>query len=227
MNYYAEDRSSRRWAAAVTAIYVAVLAVALVFVNFDFESQEARSDTLYIEFEEPPLAAVEHTNPTGPTVPHTHAEEAPAESFERDGGEEDKVQTVNQRALFKMSNSGVDEPEQAGNPRAELADKEKTSGKGDGSDAYAGALDAGLQGRGLVGVLPKPEYNANAVGKVLIDVTVDASGRVTTATYRQNGSTTNNSVLVEAARRAALKARFTESDRFVQGGTITYIFRME
>ena len=227
MNYYAEDTSSRRWAAIVTAIYVVVLVAAFIFVNFDFESQEALSDTLYVVIEEQTAVAVEHTRPTGPEVPHTHAEQAPAESFERDGGEDEKVQTVNQRALFKMSEKGVDEPEQAGKPRAELADKESSSGKGDGSDAFAGTLDAGLQGRGLVGLLPKPEYNANATGKVLIDVTVDASGRVTTATYRQNGSTTNNSVLVEAARKAALKARFAESDRFVQGGTITYIFRME
>lgn len=227
MNYYAEDRSSRRWAAAVTIIYAVVIAAAFILVNFDFESQEANSDTLYVVIEEQTAVAVEHTNPTGPEVPHTHAEQAPAESFEHAGGEEQQVQTVNQRALFKMSDKGADTPEPAGNPRAELADKEAGSGTGSGSDSYAGSLDAGLQGRGLVGVLPKPEYTANASGKVLIDVTVDASGRVTTATYRQNGSTTNNSVLVEAARRAAMKARFTESDRFVQGGTITYIFRME
>lgn len=227
MNYYAEERTSRRWAAVVTAVYAVLIAIAMAVVSFDFESQNATSDTLYVVIEEQTAAAVEHTRPTGPAVPHNHAKEAPAESFERDGGKDEKVQTVNQRALFKMSDKGADSPEQAGNPRAEKADKEKTSGTGNGSDAYAGTLDAGLQGRGLVGVLPKPEYTANAVGKVLIEVTVDASGKVTSAKYRQNGSTTNNSVLVEAARRAALKARFTESDRFVQGGTITYIFRME
>lgn len=227
MNYYAEDRSSRRWAAVITTIYVIVIAAAFILVSFDFDSQEMHSDTLYVVIEEQTAVAVEHTNPTGPEVPHTHAEQATTETFEQAGGEEEKVQTVNQRALFRMSDKGVDDPEQAGNPRAELADKEAASGSGSGTDSSAGSLDAGLQGRGLVGVLPKPEYTANAVGKVLIDVTVDASGRVTTATYRQNGSTTNNSVLVEAARRAALKARFTESDRFIQGGTITYIFRME
>lgn len=225
MNYYAEDRSSRRWAAVVTAIYVTLIAVAMLVVSFDFESKNVTSDTLYVVIEEHTAVAVEHTRPTGPAVPHTHAKEAPAESFERDGGTDEKVQTVNQRALFKMS--GADAPEQTGNPRAELADKDKSSGTGNGSDTFAGTLDAGLQGRGLVGLLPKPEYAANAVGKVVIEVTVDASGKVTSAKYRQNGSTTNNSTLVEAARRAALKARFTESDRFVQGGSITYIFRME
>ena len=137
MNYYAEDRSSRRWATVVTAIYVVVIAVAFILVSFDFDSQEAHSDTLYVIIEEQTAVAVEHTNPTGPQVPHTHAEPAPTETFEQAGVEEEKVQTVNQRALFKMSDKGVDAPEQAGNPRAELGDKESSSGKGSGSDALA------------------------------------------------------------------------------------------
>lgn len=49
---------------------------------------------------------------------------------------------------------------------------------------------------------------------------------MTTAAYRSQGSTTNNSELVAAAVEAALKARFSESETIVQGGTITYIFRM-
>ena len=33
--------------------------------------------------------------------------------------------------------------------------------------------------------------------------------------------------MIEAAKAAARKARFTESRAAVQGGTITYIFRMQ
>ena len=39
--------------------------------------------------------------------------------------------------------------------------------------------------------------------------------------------TTDAAELVEAAKAAARKARFTESRAAVQGGTITYVFRME
>lgn len=45
-------------------------------------------------------------------------------------------------------------------------------------------------------------------GKVIIDVTVDAAGRVTSAEFHAQGSTTSNATLVEAAKRAAMKARF-------------------
>lgn len=226
MNYYSENRSPRRWAIVLTLLYVVVIASALSFATFDFSRDEQHSDTLYVVIEEITAAAVEQTRPEGPEVPRTHDEPAPVESHAQTAGEEPEVRTVNQRALFRMS-PGADEPESTGNPRAEQADRESGAGTAQGADASAGTLDAGLQGRGLVGVLPKPEYNVNASGKVLIDVTVDASGKVTAATFHAQGSTTNNAVLVEAARQAALKARFAESDSFVQGGTITYIFRMQ
>ena len=88
-------------------------------------------------------------------------------------------------------------------------------------------LDQGLKGRGLVGNLPKPSYLGEKGGKVVIRETVDASGQVTGASYEPKGSTTDAAELIEAAKAAARKARFTESRATVQGGTITYIFRME
>ena len=67
-----------------------------------------------------------------------------------------------------------------------------------------------MQGRGLVGDLPKPSYPGSKSGKVIVRVTVDASGRVTSAAYEPKGSTTDAAELVEAAKAAARKARFTE-----------------
>ena len=88
-------------------------------------------------------------------------------------------------------------------------------------------LDEGLQGRGLVGALPQPIYPAgNKGGKVVIKVTVNQSGVVTDASYEPKGSTTSDKALVDAALAAARKARFTESKAFVQGGKITYLFKM-
>ena len=58
-------------------------------------------------------------------------------------------------------------------------------------------------------------------------VTVDASGRVTYASYRAQGSTTNSKRLVDAAVEAARKARFSSSESLMQTGTITYVFTLE
>jgi TonB family protein len=73
-----------------------------------------------------------------------------------------------------------------------------------------------------------PAYPAgNRGGKVVVRVAVDRDGKVTAATYEPKGSTTSDSSLVEAAIEAAKRARFTESAAFVQGGTITYIFKLK
>lgn len=125
-----------------------------------------------------------------------------------------------------MAKNGPDEPEDTGNRKAPAGEANTASGTGSGLDPVSGNLDKGLEGRGLVGQLPKPDYKANVTGKVIIDVTVDAAGRVTSAEFHAQGSTTSNAVLVEAAKRAAMKARFTESASFVQGGMITYVFKM-
>lgn len=58
-------------------------------------------------------------------------------------------------------------------------------------------------------------------------MTVGPKGDVTSASFEPKGSTESDSGLIEAAMAAARKARFTESRAAVQGGTITYIFRME
>lgn len=76
------------------------------------------------------------------------------------------------------------------------------------------------------GKLPKPSYPGNESGKVVVDVTVDASGRVTYASYRAQGSTTNSKRLVDAAVEAARKARFSSSESLMQTGTITYVFTL-
>lgn len=78
-----------------------------------------------------------------------------------------------------------------------------------------------------MGNLPKPSYPGTKSGKIVVRVTVDASGKVTGASFEPKGSTTDAPELIEAAKAAARKARFTESRAAVQGGTITYIFRME
>ncbi len=226
MNYYAEDTSPRRWAAIITVAYVLIIAAAMAFVSFDFVHVTPSSDTLYVVVEEAPLPTPPRVEPEPTTQPHQHAVASPEESFDQGDGAEERVQTVNQKALFKMAKSGADAPESTGNPRAEQSDKETAKGTSMGLDTFAGSLDEGLQGRGLLGSLPKPAYTSNATGKVLIDVTVDGTGKVTKATYRAQGSTTNNAELVEAARQAALKARFTESESMAQGGTITYVFRL-
>ena len=228
MYYYDPDnRSPRRWAIVAAAVYGVLLAGSFAAVSFDFTPVlEKPGDTILIDLtepvpEEPPRPPVQVAE-----EPRVHDEAAPVEQVAQAAGKDEVTETPNPRALFKMNRGGADEPDNAGNPRAREGE-DKASGRGPGLNPDGlDQLDKGLQGRGLVGDLPRPSYPGGKSGKVVIRVTVDARGRVTGASYEPVGSTTDAPELVAAARQAALKARFTESRAAVQGGTITYVFTL-
>lgn len=231
MYYYdTNDNAPKRWAMIAALAYGLVLLVSFMLVSF--ESREKHINThsapIVLDFTEPeivpepPKPPVETTN-----EPRVHTQPSPVEHTAQVSGKDEVTQTPNPKAMFHMNKGGVDEPANAGNPRAPQGE-DKASGTGQGLNADGlDQLDKGLQGRGLAGSLPKPAYPGTKSGKVLIRVTVDASGKVASATFEPTGSTISDAELVEAARTAALKARFTESRAAIQGGTITYIFRME
>ncbi len=73
---------------------------------------------------------------------------------------------------------------------------------------------------------PKPTYPGREEGTVVVKITVDKNGNVTHAEPGQRGSTTMNAELMDAARKAALQAKFNvdnDAPAF-QTGTITYRF---
>lgn len=240
MEYYDPiDRSSKRIAAmalvAATAAWVAVMYLSSVVI-------EPRA-------EEPPLVLVEIVDlPEQPTVekrntsaahsmvePDTRtsrnlAHETPSrkESSAAAQGEAPKTQTVNPKALFTPVTGTPEESVPSGNRLAPEGDEESSHGEGSGYNlSGSDQLDAGLRGRGLREALLRPRTDYNISGKVVIYVTVDAAGNVVSADFRQEGSTTNNSTLINLALEAARKAKFNRSSKFTEGGTITYKFNLE
>ena len=82
-----------------------------------------------------------------------------------------------------------------------------------------------LGGRSIgEGGLPRPVYNVQDEGKVVVDITVDPSGRVI-ATGINRQTNTVNTALRKAAEDAAKKARFNAVNN--QSGTITYYFKLK
>lgn len=227
MQYYdPNDRTPRRWAVIAAAAYALLLAGAFALVSFDFRRiVEKPGDTILVDFTEPPEPPRPKVRAS--TEPRVHDRPAPVERTAQVEGQDEKTRTPNPKALFHMNKGGVDEPADAGNPRAEQGE-DKASGTGTGLNPDGlDQLDKGLQGRGLVGNLPKPAYPGTKSGKIVVRVTVGPKGDVTGAAFEPKGSTESDPALVAAALAAARKARFTESRAAVQGGTITYIFRME
>ena len=221
--------SSRHFAYIFSVLYVALLAVVFRFGELSIRPKEQpQSDIIYIEYVKPePPKPKPKPAPKVKEAPR-HEKLAPRDNSQQAAGKAEETRTVNKRALFKMSKSGADKPANAGNPYAKQDTVTTAAGTGGGLNPIGNeALDEGLQGRGLIGALPQPVYPAgNKGGKVVVRVAVNQAGVVTEAAYEPKGSTTSDKALIDAALAAARKARFTESKAFVQGGKITYLFRM-
>lgn len=140
---------------------------------------------------------------------------------------------VNERALYKGKSSTSESAGSEGITQGE-GNQGSITGSPD-SDNYASGLSSGsggvefsLAGRNPL-YLPKPKYEYQVEGKVVVEIRVDRNGNVTYARAGVKGSTTNDENLIKAAQEAALKARFdSKSDAaYTQTGTITYHFILQ
>ena len=94
-------------------------------------------------------------------------------------------------------------------------------GKGSGS---GGGIGYSLAGRRVV-VPPTLPKNINEEGKVVVEITVDKTGKVIKAEPNGRGTNTNSAILKTLARQAALATKFNVSGEFEeQKGTITIVF---
>lgn len=112
-----------------------------------------------------------------------------------------------------------------GDPTGSVDSKNQGPGGGKGA-----GISYSLSGRNVIGSLAKPEYSVNEYGDVVVTITVDKNGDVVTAVPGAKGTTVTDSRLWEAARKAAMSAKFnrvTDADAAVyQKGTITYKFKL-
>lgn len=225
MNYYEEnDDRPKLYGGVAAAAYGVVMAalLLLVYIPIKVAPENEMIIVEVIEEERPKPRPVVTTQ-----APRHQNLSTTRENSQQVTGKDQVTQTVNRRAIFHSNKGGVDEPEDLGNPYAREGEENLASGDGGGLNPVGNdQLDEGLRGRGLVGNLPKPSYPGNVGGKIVIRVTVDQHGRVTNATYEPKGSTSSDAALIAAAKSAAMRARFTESRSFIQGGTITYNFKL-
>lgn len=142
-------------------------------------------------------------------------------------------QKVNEQALFqgrnRNSNTSSGEGETQGDNNQGSTTGSIDSQNHTGGDSMGtNGTSFSLSGRNPES-LPKPEYNYQIEGKVVVEITVDKYGSVTDAVPGVKGSTTLDANLLAAAKKAALKAKFDKKPDApaYQKGTITYFFRLQ
>lgn len=119
-------------------------------------------------------------------------------------------------------------PGNQGDPNGSINSKVRGAGSGTGTQGTGTGnkgISYSLQGRGFQ-ALPPPKYDYQGEGRVVVEVSVDRSGKVVQATPGTKGSTTLDEYLLRVAKEAALGARFEvkQDAPAIQKGTITYNF---
>lgn len=142
--------------------------------------------------------------------------------------EEKPKDKINPLALFNTNKSGKnggsegetgkpgDQGNKFGNPNAQ---------NHTGNPGAGGGPSFSLKGRNAK-TLPKPDYNSNEQGTVVVKIWVNNQGEVTRVEAGQRGTTTSDRGLWKMAENAAMRSRFSpDSDAPEdQTGTITYKF---
>ena len=136
---------------------------------------------------------------------------------------------VNRRALFPGMG---EEKDSTALHVAEKITERLSAGHPEGNTVEGnpeGMPTARLEGRTVMGNLPLPEYDVVKSGTVVVRILVDQYGTVTNAVPGVQGTTVQDATLWEAARQAALKAKFniSASAPAIQEGTISYIFTLK
>ncbi|SKC62612.1 outer membrane transport energization protein TonB [Bacteroidales bacterium WCE2004] len=92
-----------------------------------------------------------------------------------------------------------------------------------------GKPNAHVEGRSTVGNIPRPVYNVQESGDVIVTIWVDNYGNVVRAVPGGDGTTVTDKALWAAARKAALETHFNMSADApaMQEGTITYHFKLK
>ncbi|MCF0176049.1 MAG: hypothetical protein HUJ94_04360 [Bacteroidales bacterium] len=146
--------------------------------------------------------------------------------------EPERKKEINQKALFAAPENKNAKDTLAAQTAAKVSEA-LSAGHAMGNTENGkttGEPNAHLQGREVVkGSLTKPSYDSQSEGIVVVAIKVDQYGNVKEATAGVNGTTVTDKVLWNAARSAALKAKFIQKTDApaVQEGTITYIFKVK
>lgn len=115
-----------------------------------------------------------------------------------------------------------------GNNAADAQGTGDSKGEGQKGNPVAGYGTSGgnnwlLAGRTIKGALPKPPKQFLQEGKVVVTIWVLADGTVKDA--QVTGGNVSDKATLQLALNAARKAKFSESDKSIQTGTITYNFK--
>jgi outer membrane biosynthesis protein TonB len=169
-------------------------------------------------------------------------EEAEKKRIAAEQKRESDIMNRTKNALANSQNRGTTStgegvaggPGNQGDPNGSIDSRVRGTGSGLGTSGTGTGAGTGTGDKGIsynlggreIQSLPRPKYDYQTEGKVVVDVSVDRSGKVVQAVPGGKGSSTLNDDLLRIAKEAAMGAKFKVKQDAppIQKGTITYIF---
>ena len=235
------DFFEKHKALIITVLFCSVLILGLY--NFNLSQKKKIEQQMLVDLEEYTEAeeteeekpAEEPEPETTQNSPTTHRafnenQEAREENFNR---ELDEILDKNS-ARQEQSSDSENEASTAGTFATGKKSENKKRSDGDNTSkdisTQSGSLrnssiSFSLRGRNAVSI-PNPIYTCDLPGKIVVNITVNAEGRVIDTNINKASSNSDNECLTEKALEYALNARFSRlAGRNEQPGTITYNFK--
>jgi TonB family protein len=237
------DFFDRHKALIITLLIFGILILGLYNFNLSNSNQKAREflvdlDNYRLEEQAEPEPEPEEAEQQPQTRPSMQTHRAFNEEQEaRNENFDQQLNEILDRNSANREESSENEAESSsGDYNIANTPRERPQQRSDGNNTtnetstQSGGIDNSsitfsLVGRSAVHI-PNPIYTCDRAGKVVVNITVDAQGRVTSTSLNKGSSTSSNQCLTENALQYAAGAIFSQlPGRNSQPGTITYYFQ--
>jgi TonB family protein len=236
------DFFDRHKALIITLLFFSVLLLGLFNFNLANKNRKAREilmDLDNLKLEEP---VVEKPEAEAAPKKNTRETAQTNRAFNEDLKDRDEnfAQKLNEifekNSALQEETSDNETTNSSGAFNTQDKKKEEVKKKSDGNKASAlissksGGIDHSsisfsLLGRSAVDI-PNPVYTCDRSGKIVVNISVNAEGSVTSTSVNKGSSSTTNECLTDQALEYAAKALFSpQAGRNSQPGTITYNFK--
>ncbi len=236
------DFFDRHKALIITLLFFAVLLLGLFnfnLANKNKATSEFLMDLDNLKMEEP---VVEKPEPEEVLKKNTRETAQTHRAFNQDQESRDKNFDQKLNEIFEKNSALQTETSEdeasnsSGNFNLQDKKKDELKKKSDGNktstetSAKSGGIDHSSISFSLLGRssldIPNPVYTCDRSGKIVINISVNAEGRVTSTSVNKGSSSTTNECLADQALEYAAQAVFSRlPGRNSQPGTITYNFK--
>ena len=212
------DFFDKHKALIITVLFCSVLILGLY--NFNLSQKQKYQQEMLVDLEEYTPTEEEEEIPEEEPEPQTSNNSPETHRAFNENQEESSESETESSTKGTFATGSKSETKKQSDGDASSKDISTQSGSLRNS-----SISFSLRGRNAISI-PNPIYTCDRAGKIVVNITVNAEGRVIDTGINKASSTSDNECLIENALEYAANAVFSQlAGRNEQPGTITYNFK--